>query len=88
MLTALDGLEEHISPGKTQPNSRLYFFVAKQSLLPLLAVSQSHVLNYPTMLASSSIALNECIWSLGFGRLFDQVEILMDFSSPLTDEAV
>lgn len=22
-----------------------------------------------------------------FGRLFDQVEILMDFSSPLTDEA-
>lgn len=35
----------------------------------------------------SSIGLNECIWCLGFGRLFDQVEILMDFSSPLTDEA-
>lgn len=36
----------------------------------------------------SSIALNERTWSLGFGRLFDQVEILMDFSSPLTDEVV
>lgn len=40
----------------------------------------------PCTARQSSIALNDCIWSLGFGRLFDQVEILMDFSSPLTDE--
>lgn len=40
----------------------------------------------PRTARQSSIALNDCIWSLGFGRLFDQVEILMDFSSPLTDE--
>lgn len=34
-----------------------------------------------------SIALNDYIWCLDFGRLFDQVDFLMDFSSPLTDEA-
>lgn len=34
------------------------------ALLPPLAVSQSHVLNFPTVPHQSSIAINECTWCL------------------------
>lgn len=63
-------------------------FLCRKTVSVATVGSKSIVcIKLPSNARQSSIALNECIWCLGSGRLFDQVEILMDFSSPLTDEA-
>lgn len=86
-----NGLEVHISPEYLCQTRSSIPFCRRKNLQPVTVATVGSksiaCIKLPHNARQSSIALNECIWCLGFGRLFDQVEILMDFSLPLTDEA-